>query len=66
MEKYFSIVKRAFVLVSLATRPGASDGPDFVTKTGTAQNLAIENSKCQWENAFISVSLNSFFDMKNN
>ena len=35
-------------------------------KKGTAQNLAIENSKCQWENAFILVSLRSFFDMKNN
>ena len=31
-----------------------------------AQNLANENSKCQWENAFISVSLHSFFAMKNN
>ena len=76
-QKYFSIVTWAFVLVSLAvwsTRlcwiigrcVSTSDGPDLLQKTGTAQNLAIENSKCQWENAFILVSLHSFFDMRNN
>ena len=92
IEKYFFIVKRAFVLVhvSLAvwsTRPCDQPGrvvdqavlenrplrkhftqtvQTLLLKTGTAQNLAIENSKCQWENAFILVSLHSFFDMKNN
>ena len=73
VEKYFSIVKRAFVLVSLAvwsTRPcwiigrcvstsDGPDGPDFVTKAGQCSKSS------QW-NAFISVSLHSFFDMKNN
>ena len=39
-QAYMYIVKRAFVLVS------TSDGPDL-QKTGTAQNLANENSKCQ-------------------
>ena len=52
-----------------------SDGPDWVDMCALQifiiiiiiiKRLAIENSKCQWENAFISVSLHSFFDMKNN